>query len=135
MRKAVMCVIAAAVLPIAITIACKKEEEQPPAQQPYGQPTYGQPAPTYGAPPATTQPTAQPTVVQPAPAGTLSQPGAAALPCQTDQNCITAKCHTGVGKCVFPCQNDNDCIAPNKCIVGTGFCAPAMGGVGGASLK
>jgi hypothetical protein len=139
MRRAATCVVVAALVPI--YIACKKaDDEQPPAQQPYGQqPTYGQP-PNYGTPQA--QPTVQPAPAQPAPAqpaaapaSTLSQPGPAALPCQTDQTCVFARCNTAFGKCVFPCQNDNDCIPPNACVQGTGLCVPALGGMGDAGAS
>ena len=132
MHKVVTALTAAVLVMGLVVAACKKaDDEQPPAQQPYGQqPAYGQPG--YGQPAPGQPAPQQPAAAQPAPASTLSQPGPAALPCQTDATCVFAKCNTQFGKCVFPCQNDNDCIAPNKCILGTGLCAPALGGFGGA---
>jgi hypothetical protein len=128
MHKAVTVLTAAALVIGLVVAACKKADDEQPPQ--YGQPPpYGQPAPGQQTP-GQPMPQPQPTVAQPAPAGTLSQPGPAAPPCQTDANCFTARCNTAFGKCVFPCQNDNDCVAPNKCVMGTGLCVPALPGFG-----
>jgi hypothetical protein len=128
MKKACALVLTAVLLSGLALVACKKSEEEPPPQQPYNQPGYGQ-QPAYGQQPTYTQQPVQtaPQTTQPAPQSTLSTPGPAALPCQTDATCITAKCNTAYGKCTFPCQNDNDCIAPNQCILGTGLCGPSLG--------
>lgn len=114
-------------LPVA-TIACKKQDEQPPPQQPMyapqapaAQPTAAQPAPVQPAP---VQPA--PTAAQPgaAPAGPLSQPGPLAGPCTSDANCFTHRCNTQVGKCVLPCVTNTDCNAGNNCMAGV--CVPAL---------
>ncbi len=143
MRRVALALLVSTTIPVLVLVGCKKKE-QPPPQQPYGaQPGYGQPG--YGQPGYGTQPQPgysdpnqpgygqqqQPQPApQPAPAAAgapLSTPGPAALPCTADANCITAKCHPEIKKCVFPCQNDNDCTAPNMCVLGTGLCAPSLG--------
>ena len=122
MRKALLGLVVATVVPTLVIVGCKKKQEDPPPQQGgygqpgYGQPGYGQPQPGLGQP----QPTAQPT------AGGMSTPGAMAFPCQTDATCITHRCNTAVGKCAWPCQTNNDCAPGNQCV--SPACVPAMGG-------
>lgn len=125
MRHAVIVLTAAGlVFPLAAT-GCKKKEQQPPAA--YGSPQPGAAQPGYGQPTYGTTPPPAPAPAAPAPvAGTLSTPGPAAMPCTTDTQCLTAKCHPTVQKCVFPCLTNDDCIAPNVCVVGTGVCAPNL---------
>ncbi len=103
-----------------LSIGCKKTDDPPPAQAGYPTQAPGaapvQQAPGYGD--GTTQ-QAAPVVgatPAPAPAGTLSQPGPFATPCQTDAPCLTHHCNIAAGKCAFPCQTDNDCMPGNRCI-------------------
>jgi hypothetical protein len=115
-----------------VALACKKQDEQPPAQQPMYAPQApgAQPAPAQPAPaatPAPAAPAATPAPAAPAaaaPAGPLSQPGPLAGPCTSDANCFTHRCNTQVGKCVLPCVTNNDCNAGNNCMAGV--CVPAL---------
>lgn len=130
---------------VAVTAACGKKDETPPAVaptgsaygQPYGQPGYGQPGaqPGYGQPgygqPGYGQPGAQPGYpgqpgAPPAAAGTVSVPGPMAMPCSSDAQCMTHKCNTQHGKCAYPCQSDNDCIQGSTCFVGGGALAACV---------
>lgn len=109
--------------------ACKKEEEQPPAQYPPPQqypPQPTQPTPQPYPPtgpaqpvPATQQPTPAPTG-QPNP---NSGTNPLAFPCQSDAQCLTHKCNVALGRCAWPCQSDADCVAGNQCVAPA--CVPA----------
>ena len=115
----------------ALPLACKKDEQPPPAAPAAYQPYPTQPAPAQPAPVAT-QPAPAPTVAQPAPAapaapapaGGMSQPSPMALACSSDAACLTHKCNTQFGKCAWPCQSDNDCVTGNHCMAGA--CVPKM---------
>ena len=130
MRR-ISAVVVGVVSVVAVTAACGKKDETPPANapagsaqpygQPYGQPGYGQPG--YGQP--------QPGYPQPgqpgAPAGgAMSVPGPMALPCQNDSQCMTHRCNTQYGKCAYPCQSDADCVQGSSCFTGGGALATCI---------
>jgi len=108
--------------------ACKKTDDPPPAQPSYATQPPGttpvQQAPGYGNPTQAAAPISANPGAVPATAGTLSQPGPLALPCQSDVQCLTHHCNIAAGKCAWPCQTDNDCMPGNRCIAPT--CLPKL---------
>jgi len=137
MRKAAFAVMTAAVVPLLVLPACKKDDETAPAQQPVAnpqQPGYPAQPGAYPAQPAPTAATPAPAATTPAPAataGAMSVPGPVATPCQNDSPCLTHRCNLQYGKCAFPCTpgNPNDCQPGNNCVAGA--CVP--GTFGGAA--
>ncbi len=119
-------------------VACKHQDETPAPTAPSAAPT-GYATPGYnGQPGQPTQPgyngqpayTAAPTGYATAPtAAPLSAPGPMATACQSDSQCLSAKCNTQYGKCVFPCAVDTDCNPGNYCFKGAPMpaCVPKLG--------
>ena len=108
--------------------ACNKTDAPPPAQPSYVAQPPGtapvQPAPGYGDGTQAVIPAVAAAGATPASAGSLSQPGPLALPCQGDAQCLTHHCNIAAGKCAWPCQTDNDCMPGNRCIAPT--CLPKL---------
>lgn len=60
------------------------------------------------------------------PDGPLTTPGALALPCNTDAECMTHRCNMRFAKCAFPCKTDRDCIAGSTCYTQGGAMATCI---------
>lgn len=56
----------------------------------------------------------------------LTPPGALALPCSSDAECMTHRCNLRFAKCAFPCKTDRDCIAGATCYTQGGAMATCI---------
>jgi hypothetical protein len=123
---------------LALTTACvsffacanERDAEDPSmVQGQYGQqPGYPQQQPgQYGQQPGypQQQPGVQPGM-QPGQAP-MAQPNPMSPACQSDAQCITAKCNMQYGKCQLPCTAATDCQPGNQCTLGA--CVPGLPGV------
>jgi hypothetical protein len=123
---------------LALTTVCvsffacanERDAEDPSMQQgQYGQqPGYQQPGmqPGYQQQPGMQPGMQQQPGMQPGQAP-MAAPNPMSPACQSDAQCITAKCNMQVGKCQVPCTAATDCQPGNQCTLGA--CVPGLPGV------